>query len=247
MGNLLDKSTSKFILNDKNYNRLEMDLLLCSGLPKDHFEVQDVNIGQWGKEEVSLRTIICGDQSLPKIVWVHGYCSSGALFYKLIPSFAKKYCIILIDILGMGGSSRVKMYNLDQTPQESIDFFNVMIERWRQSFGNITNFVLAGHSFGGYLVGNYAVKYHQHVKKLLLISPIGIRQPQVDMEVLEKKDTWQEKLHKGGAENSDESPPVWLKPTFDFVWSNKISPFGIGRFMGETQTKGIIERYVNNK
>ena len=101
--------------------------------------------------------------------------------------------------------------------------------------------------YGGYLLVNYAVKYHQHVKKLLLISPIGIRQPQVDMEVLEKKDTWQEKLHKGGAENSNESPPVWLKPTFDFVWSNKISPFGIGRFMGETQTKGIIERYVNNK
>ena len=41
----------------------------------------------------------------------------------------------------------------------------------------MTGFVLAGHSFGGYLAGNYAVKFPQHVKKLLLISPIGIRVP----------------------------------------------------------------------
>ncbi len=42
---------------------------------------------------------------------------------------------------------------------------------------NLTNFYLAGHSFGGYLAGNYLLKYHSHIKKLVLISPIGIRVP----------------------------------------------------------------------
>lgn len=131
MGNLLDKSTSKFILNQKNYDYLEKQLLLCSGLPKSHFEVQDINIGFWDKKDINIRTIICGDQSKEKIVFVHGYASSGALFYKLIPSLTKNYCLILIDILGMGGSSRPDVYDLKQTPQESIDFFNIMMENWR--------------------------------------------------------------------------------------------------------------------
>ena len=39
----------------------------------------------------------------------------------------------------------------------------------------LTNFILVGHSFGGYLVGNYAVEYPQHIKKIVFISPIGIK------------------------------------------------------------------------
>ena len=31
------------------------------------------------------------------------------------------------------------------------------------------------HSFGGYIAGNYVLKYHQHVKKLILLSAIGMK------------------------------------------------------------------------
>jgi len=41
--------------------------------------------------------------------------------------------------------------------------------------GDLTNFILVGHSFGGYLVGNYALEYPQHIKKIVFISPIGIK------------------------------------------------------------------------
>jgi cardiolipin-specific phospholipase len=108
----------------------------------------------------------------------------------MIPMITKKYCLILIDILGMGGSSRPDVYDLKQTPQESIDFFNIMLENWRISYGNLTGFILAGHSFGGYTVGNYACEYPQHIKKLLLISPIGIRSPEVGAKSIDEKDTW---------------------------------------------------------
>ena len=40
---------------------------------------------------------------------------------------------------------------------------------------DLQGFYLAGHSFGGYLVGNYALEYHQYLKKVILLSPIGIR------------------------------------------------------------------------
>lgn len=40
--------------------------------------------------------------------------------------------------------------------------------------GGLSGFVLAGHSFGGYVAGLYASRHHQHVKKLLMLSPVGI-------------------------------------------------------------------------
>ena len=32
-----------------------------------------------------------------------------------------------------------------------------------------------GHSFGAYILGNYAIKYPQYIKKLILLSPIGLK------------------------------------------------------------------------
>lgn len=32
-----------------------------------------------------------------------------------------------------------------------------------------------GHSFGAYIVGNYALKYHSKIKKVILLSPIGLK------------------------------------------------------------------------
>lgn len=39
-----------------------------------------------------------------------------------------------------------------------------------------------GHSFGGYIAANYAIKYHQFLKKLILLSPIGIKNTEVAIE-----------------------------------------------------------------
>ena len=49
------------------------------------------------------------------------------------------------------------------------------MENWRRAMGHLTGFYLAGHSFGGYIVGSYAAKYNKHIKKLILLSPVGIR------------------------------------------------------------------------
>ena len=40
--------------------------------------------------------------------------------------------------------------------------------------GDIKNFYLAGHSFGGYISALYALKYPSNIKKLLLLSPAGV-------------------------------------------------------------------------
>lgn len=78
----------------------------------------------------------------------------------------------MIDILGMGGSSRPK-FN-PKTPEDSDNFFVDFLENWRQAMGNISGFILAGHSFGGFICGHYAVRYPQHIKKLLMLSAVGV-------------------------------------------------------------------------
>ena len=49
------------------------------------------------------------------------------------------------------------------------------IEDWREYLG-LTNFILVGHSYGGYLSGMYASWKPQHIKKLMLLSPVGVKQ-----------------------------------------------------------------------
>ena len=49
------------------------------------------------------------------------------------------------------------------------------IEKWRVNMNNLTGFYLAAHSYGAYLMGTYASRYPQHVRKLMLLSPLGVK------------------------------------------------------------------------
>jgi cardiolipin-specific phospholipase len=53
------------------------------------------------------------------------------------------------------------------------NFFVESLEAWRVA-NNITKFVLAGHSMGGYVAVAYAERYPNNVEKLVLISPVGV-------------------------------------------------------------------------
>ena len=109
------------------------------------------------------------------------------------------------------------------------------IEKWRKNFGDLKGFILAGHSLGGYLAGHYAVRYPQYIKKLLLLSPIGVRA------------TPEEGTHRGttrtnDGEEGDIAP--WLKPVLDVVWNGKVSPMGEGRFFGQRQTMQHLSDFI---
>ena len=72
----------------------------------------------------------------------------------------------------MGGSSRpeMKANTADECDQYFVDF----LEKWRVAMDDLKDFILAGHSFGGYISGLYACKYPQHIKKLMMLSPAGV-------------------------------------------------------------------------
>ena len=87
---------------------------------------------------------------------MHGYGGSGVMFWKIIQPLSEKYNLILVDILGMGASSRPN-FNL-KAVDETDAYLTEWFEAWRKVM-NLTNFILAGHSFGGYVSGLYACKY----------------------------------------------------------------------------------------
>lgn len=102
---------------------------------------------------------------------IHGYGGSGMIFYQMFKDLASRFKVYLIDIYGMGWSYRPH-WDV-RSNDECEHFFVESVESWRQKVG-LDKFDLVGHSFGGFVVSKYAVKYHQHIWKLVLMSPLGI-------------------------------------------------------------------------
>ena len=111
-----------------------------------------------------------GDKSKPQIVMIHGFMGSAMVFFKLFKHLSERYHVIMIDLLGMGASSRPEF--LARTKVEAEDFYMQSIEKWRQKMG-IERMNLIGHSFGGYLATRYSLRYPSKVNKLILWSPHG--------------------------------------------------------------------------
>ena len=68
-------------------------------------------------EKVYMKTIVCGAdtdlrfynlrrETKPILVFLHGFGGSGALYYKLFKELMNHFCLITVDMVGMGGSSR---------------------------------------------------------------------------------------------------------------------------------------------
>lgn len=92
-------------------------------------------------------------------------------------------------------------------------------------YEEFTDFYICGHSFGGYITGNYALKYHRHIRKVLLLSPIGIRVKapgEPDLDPMKR------------FEGQREGPPRWSARIGRFVWNKKFSPLAATRFFGKS-------------
>jgi len=153
-------------ISDKKLQKSEFKLMEYSGLKPEEFELLNVNISNGDH----IHTLICGKGTVP-LVMIHGYGGSCMFFYKIYQYLAPHFKIYSIDLLGMGSSSRPNY--TAKNVHESEQFFIKAINEWRQAM-DLEQFVLAGHSFGGYISGVYALEFPQQIIKLLLLSPVGI-------------------------------------------------------------------------
>ena len=150
------------------------------------------------------------------------------MFYKVIRGLTENFHVIVIDLIGMGSSSRPTWTT--KSGDDADDYFMTIMENWRIEMGNLTDFVLAAHSYGGYLSGTYASLYPQHIKKLVLLSPLGLKVRPANFDL--KKLRFQ----------AGRGPPAFLRVTAKTLWG-KVSPFSIMRLLSEKRCRKFLKGY----
>ena len=178
------------------------------------------------------------------MLFIHGFAGSGLMFFKILNSLCKDFVLIMIDLVGMGGSSRPANFDKHmKDPQKAIDYFVDYVEAWRVAMNNLTNFYLVGHSFGGYVVGNYILKHHQHVKKAILVSPVGI------WPAPKGSDPFDEFMKKceQSTKHGIKPPSIVTLSAMKLMWAQKMSPFAFARIVGQRNLKNMIDGYLDRR
>jgi len=120
-----------------------------------------------------------GEEVHNDVVIIHGYGAGLGFFYKNFEPLSRLpgWRLHALDLLGMGRSTRpafrIHAKDHEGKIREAEDWFIDALEEWRVK-SKIDKFTLLGHSLGGYMATAYALKYPGRLKKLVLISPVGI-------------------------------------------------------------------------
>lgn len=183
--------------------RAELALLALAHL-QNCLEVKDVILCD-GK---SLHCVICGSTKSPSLLLLHGLCGGGAVFYAILAELATAYRVYLVDLMGMGRSSRPPC--TVSTTEEAEWFFTGPLEELCLLL-NLHSFILMGHSFGGYIAGVYALAYPHRVQHLLLLSPIGVTLKPVDFSF------------EDSLQDSAWTMILYWK-TLAYIWRKKVTP-----------------------
>ncbi|ONH66907.1 putative cardiolipin-specific deacylase, mitochondrial [Cyberlindnera fabianii] len=251
-----------------NLAKAENEIL--SGLPfypeTDHKRIAEIKNVSISKSqyihEFNVRNIETSKKEDEKhVVLVHGYGAALGLFIRNFEGLTEKPGVNLhaLDLLGYGLSSRPKLPKQRGSTLEDVHnvegFFIDSMEKWREE-SKIEKFNLIGHSFGGYLSALYALKYPQHVEKLVLVSPVGVERSQFDLSSPHSTTTKAEVQgpdieQEIGLHNKKTDEPVekssslhvpdengyvdrvpnlpWL---MDLMWKRNMSPFTLIRGLG---------------
>ncbi|EDQ84966.1 uncharacterized protein MONBRDRAFT_29634 [Monosiga brevicollis MX1] len=109
---------------------------------------------------------------LPHLLLIHGFAGGLALWNLSLEALSQRYQVHAIDAPGFADSSRIKF---SKDPDAAEDEICETIEAWRAAQG-IEQMVVAGHSFGGFIAGNYALRHPERVQRLVLLDPWGLPQ-----------------------------------------------------------------------
>ncbi|MFS7939339.1 putative 1-acylglycerol-3-phosphate O-acyltransferase [Helianthus anomalus] len=160
----------------------------------------------------------------PTLVMVHGYAAAQGFFFRNFDALAEHFRVIAIDQLGWGGSSRPDFTctSTEETEAWFIDSF----EEWRKA-KNLSNFILLGHSFGGYVAAKYALKHPEHVEHLILVGPAGFSS---------------ETEHK--SERLTKFQETWKGAVLNHLWESNFTPMKVVRGLGPFGPN-LVRRYTS--
>ena len=121
-----------------------------------------------------------------------------------------------------------------ETHEEAEDFFLVKIEAWRKEM-DLEIFDLVGHSFGGFLSARYSLKHSEYIRKLILLSPLGVvtSKTEEEMDELIAKEGFAIRMRIGLARK--------------IAKCKKISPFSILRGVGRIGARSVMKMVIKKR
>lgn len=153
--------------SDAMLRNIEKQILSCLKTAYKRFYV---DIGSVVGQSDKIWTISLNDESpQTPLVMLHGMGAGLALWCPNLDAFAATRPVYALDLLGFGRSSRPKFSSDSQKTEGQ---WVESIEEWRREV-NIAQFILLGHSLGGYIATAYAMKYPERVRHLVLADPWG--------------------------------------------------------------------------
>lgn len=156
------------------------------------------------------------DKKIP-LVMIHGLGGGLPCFHKNYSFFCNNRDVYGIDLPGFALSSRIKM---STNAEECLEKMTSLLDKWRRAM-NIKEFILLGHSFGGYLSSAYTVKNPAQVKHLILADPWGIIPKEED--------------------HTRKDPKLWEKAAMSISNLMRANPFSIIRNIGPLgKLRGMI-------
>ena len=100
------------------------------------------------------------------LLLLHGLGASAERWQEVIPLFAKKFRVIVPDLIGFGYSDKPMV---DYTT----DYFAEFVSKFVNEIG-IKKMNIIGSSLGGQIAAESIINYDVNVKKLVLVSPSGV-------------------------------------------------------------------------
>lgn len=118
-----------------------------------------------GAGEVQVRTLRAGTGDTTLIL-IHGFGEHLLTWRNLVDPLAKSYRVVAFDLPGFGGSEKpAGPYTLPATTARVTDF----LQRW-----TVPPRILIGHSMGGAIAVDVALRHPEMVAALVLIAPAGL-------------------------------------------------------------------------
>lgn len=108
------------------------------------------------------------------VVFLHGFCETSDIWSGIQSQLSKKFRVITIDLPGFGGSPLLESnFDLEDVAKEIKSFLDSI---------SLTNYVMIGHSLGGYIALAFAKLYYDQ------LSGIGLFHSSVFEDEEEKKE-----------------------------------------------------------
>ena len=205
-------------------------MLGFSGLSREEYELKKVYLND---VEYLGTVVIESTADKPKLVMLHGFGVSSLCHYKLLKKLKEHFNIYLVCHYGMGYSYRPPQF-VCNSKEQADEIMVGAIEKWRQKM-QLEGFILIGSSYGGYIAGTYASLYPQHIKKLILATPLGTKfAPEGWSPDRMQYDT-----------NCSETPPAFIQSYIRKTWGTKL-PGDYFRKLGLMMATKIIHQLVKS-